>query len=122
MEIGYTIKNTTVGILHTFIQNRGQFGGTHGGPDLFGGWMFEAKYPVFFQDLVGKVALGLGGIHDQSGPGIKAHGGFGASYGLDLHFPVWERFGPTLTVAALHATALGRHYFGVGTALGVTLF
>lgn len=122
MEIGYTIEKTTVGILHTFIQNRGQFGGTYGGPDLFGGWMLEVKHPLVFPDLVGKVALGLGGIHDQTGPGIQAHAGFGASYGVDLHFPIWERFGPTLTVAALHATALGEHYFGVGTALGVTLF
>lgn len=122
MEIGYTFERTTVAMLHTFIQNRGVFGGTYGGPDLIGGWMLEVKYPLFFPDLVGKVALGLGGIHDQSVEPLKAYGGFGASYGVDLHFPIWQRFGPTLTIAALHATALGEHHFGAGTALGFTLF
>ena len=46
MEIGYTLENGwTLGYLHTFIQNEG-FGEMHGGPDLFGGHMFEVKVPI----------------------------------------------------------------------------
>jgi hypothetical protein len=121
MEIGYSWREGTIGMLHTFIQNKGVFSYDQEGPDLIGGWMIEYKRPIFYPDLVAKVALGLGGTHDQS-DGIKAHGGFGASYGVDLHFPVTRRFGPTLTLAAMNVTAEGQHYFGVGLALGITVF
>lgn len=121
MEIGYSWREGTIGMLHTFIQNKGVFGYDTQGPDLIGGWMIEYKRPILYPDLVAKVALGLGGTHDQS-DGIKAHAGFGASYGIDLHFPVTPRFGPTLTLAAMHVTAEGQHHFGAGLALGITVF
>ncbi len=122
MELGYSFGKHTVGMLHTFIQNRNTFGTDLGGPDLIGGWMLEYKHTLFFPDLEWKVALGLGGTHDQGGGKIHANPGFGASYGIDLHFPVWPRFGPTLTLAGMNVTAENRHHFGAGLALGVTLF
>lgn len=121
MEVGWTFGDHTVALLHTFIQTKGFYGESTGGPDLIGGWMAEYKVPLFFPDLVGKVALGLGGTHDQSN-GIVFHGGFGASYGVDLHFPVIPSFGPTLTLATIHAVVEGQHHFGMGAALGVTWF
>src|SRR5690349_1799458 len=121
MEIGYTFKGHTVALLHTFIQNKGILGTDDSEPELIGGWMVEYKHPLFFPDLVYKVALGLGGIHEQEG-GIKAYPGIGVSYGLDLNLPVHPRFGPTLTVAGMNVTARGQHHFGVGCALGFTVF
>lgn len=125
MELGYTLPKSgyTIALLHTFIQSKDMLGDEVGGPDLIGGWMAEFKFPIFYPELVAKVALGMGGTHEQPDDGpLVAHPGFGASYGFDLHFPVWQRFGPTLTLAAMNVTAEGQHHFGVGTALGVTLF
>lgn len=121
MELGYTFSGHTVALLHTFIQNKGILGTNDAEPDLIGGWMVEYKYPLYFEDLVGKIAVGLGGIHEQEN-GIKAYPGFGLSYGVDFHFPALPRFGPTLTLAGMNVTALGQHHFGAGLGLGVTLF
>jgi hypothetical protein len=125
MELGWTFGaggRHTLALLHTFIQNKGILGENPLEPDLIGGWMLEYKTPLFFQDLEGKVALGLGGTHEQKPEGISAQPGFGAAYGLDLHFPVWPRFGPTLSVLGMTVTDGERAYFGAGAALGVTLF
>lgn len=121
MEIGYTFKGHTLALLHTFIQNKGILGTDDSEPDLIGGWMVEYKHPLFFPDLVYKLAVGLGGTHEQEG-GIKAYPGIGVSYGLDLNLPVHPRFGPTLTLAGMNVTARGQHHFGVGCALGFTVF
>jgi hypothetical protein len=121
MELGWTFGDYTVALLHTFIQNKGILGTNPNEPDLIGGWMAEFKMPIVYRDLDFKVAAGLGGTHDQSN-GITVHAGPGFSYGVDLHFPIWERFGPTLTLAGMNVWAQGQHHFGAGAALGVTLF
>lgn len=122
MEIGYSWEKSTVALLHTFIQNRGVFGTTVGGPDLIGGWMLEYKRPLFYPDLVWKVAAGLGGTHDQSGEELKATGGFGMAYGLDLHFPAFKGSGPTLSLQGMNIFSAGKQHFGVGLGLGYTWF
>lgn len=121
MEVGYSWKHFTIALLHTFIQNKGVLGTDLGGPDLIGGWMFEYKHTLFYPDLVWKVAVGLGGTHDQTS-GIHAHGGLGLAYGLDLHLPVWRSVGPTWGLTAMNVTAEGKHHFGAGLTLGVTVF
>lgn len=122
MEIGGTLGNgLTIALLHTFIQNKGIFRAVEGGPDLIGGWMIEAKYPIVFPEIEAKVAFGLGGIHDQS-DGIKAYAGPGFAYGLDFHVPTFKNQGATLTLEGMNVWALGEHHFGVGAALGYTAF
>ena len=121
MELGGTFANgMTLALIHTFIQNKG-VGNDNGGPDLIGGWMAELKVPLYFPELVAKIAFGLGGEHDQS-DGIRAIAGVGWAYGLDLHFPVGPRHGPTLGLTIIHTVAESRHSFGVGLGLGWTLF
>ncbi|MBW2461359.1 MAG: hypothetical protein JRH11_06905 [Deltaproteobacteria bacterium] len=121
MEIGGTFSNgMTVALFHTFIQNRG-VGANSGGPDLIGAWMAELKVPLFVPEVVAKVALGLGGEQDQN-DGIRLIPGLGWAYGVDLHFPVGPRHGPTLGLTVLHTLAEGRHSLGVGLALGWTLY
>ncbi|MCH2109102.1 MAG: hypothetical protein MK135_07220 [Polyangiaceae bacterium] len=122
MELGWTTRGYTFGMVHTFIQNKGFFGTEKGGPDLIGGWMFQFKMPIYWPDLVVKVALGLGGTHEQADGKIIAHPGFGASYGVDFHFPIWPRFGPTLSLVFLNVTAEGQHHFGASGGLAITLF
>ncbi len=121
MELGYSFSGHTVALLHTFIQNKGIWGTDPSEPDLIGGWLLEYKHALYFEDLVGKFALGLGGTHEQEG-GIKAYPGVGISYGVDFHFPLTSRFGPTLTLAAMNVTSRGRHHFGAGLSLGFTVF
>lgn len=125
MEIGGTLSNgTTIALLHTFIQNKGMLGGNHGGPDLFGGWLLEVKTPVGYPEIVAKLALGWGGIHDQS-DGIRAISGITWAYGFDFHVPAWTDHGPTVAVHAIQSYLLDgtdRHYFGVGAGVGWTLF
>lgn len=122
MEIGGTLGNgLTIAMLHTFIQNKGMFGTTKGGPDLIGGWMLEAKYPIVYPEIVAKVAFGLGGIHDQS-DGIKAHGGPGFAYGIDFSVPTFKDQGVTLTFQGMNVWGLGQHHFGAAAAIGYTAF
>ncbi len=121
MELGYTLENGwTLGYLHTFIQNAG-FGEMHGGPDLFGGHMFEVKVPLYFPEIVVKLAAGPGGTHDQSN-GLKAHFGMSWAYGVDLHLPIDEGSGFTVGLTALHATIKGHHHWGVALGGGYTFF
>lgn len=121
MELGWTFRGgSTLGLIHAFIQNDGVFT-TLGGPDLIGGWMLLYKVPVILPELVYKVGLGPGGIHDQS-DGITAHWGPAWLYGFDLHFPAFYGSGPTLSLVALHAVALTQHHFGVSLGLGYTFF
>ena len=121
MEIGYTMENGwTLGYLHTFIQNEG-FGEMHGGPDLFGGHMFEVKVPLYYPEIVVKLAAGPGGTHDQS-DGLKAHFGMSWAYGVDLHLPVDEGSGFTLGLTAIHATIKAHHHWGVSVSGGYTFF
>jgi hypothetical protein len=121
MELGGTFENgMTLALFHTFTQNRGILNGDQG-PDLIGAWMAELKVPIYFEDLVAKVAFGLGGEHDQS-DGIRVIPGIGWAYGIDLHLPVGPRHGPTLGLTILHTLAEGRHSIGVGLGLGWTLF
>ncbi len=121
MELGGTLKSgVTIALLHTFIQNRG-IGPVSNGPDLIGAWMGEVKVPIFVPEIVAKLAFGLGGEHDQS-DGIRLIPGIGWAYGIDFHFPVGPRHGPTLGLTVLHTLAEGRHSVGFGVALGWTLF
>lgn len=121
MELGWTFGEYTVALLHTFIQNKDILGTNPAEPDLIGGWMPEFKMPLFYRDIELKLAAGPGGTHIQNN-GIEARVGFGVSYGVDLHYPIWERFGPTLTLAGMNVFVDGQHHFGAGAALGVTLF
>lgn len=122
MEIGGTLGGgLTIGLLHTFIQNKGMFGTTKGGPDLIGGWLLQLKYPIVYPELVAKVALGPGGIHDQS-DGIKAYWGPTFSYGVDFHVPTWRNQGATVSLQGMNTWALGEHHFGASAALGYTAF
>ena len=121
MELGWTLDSgTTVGLIHSFIQNEGVFSDI-GGPDLIGGWMLEVKVPVICQDLIYKIAVGPGGTHDQS-DGIHANWGVSWLYGFDLHYPIFQGSGPTLSLVALHAVAENGHHFGVSLGLGYTFF
>lgn len=122
MEIGGTLGNgLTIALLHTFIQNKGIFEAVQGGPDLIGGWMITASYPIVYPEIVAKVAAGLGGIHDQS-DGIKAYSGPGFAYGIDFHVPTWKNQGATVSLEGMNVWALGEHHFGAGLALGYTAF
>ena len=121
MELGWTLSGgTTLGMIHSFIQNKDVLS-DRGGPDLFGGWMFLYKVPLFYPELVFKAALGPGGTHDQS-DGITANWGLGWLYGLDLHLPSFRTSGPTLSLVALHAVAQGAHHVGFSLGLGYTFF
>jgi hypothetical protein len=121
MELGHTFDNgLTLGVLHSFIQNRG-IGGTQGGPDLFGGWMAEVKIPLFVPELVAKAAAGLGVTHQQV-DGWSASGGVGWAYGLDFHVPFFERSGMTVGATGLQTVVEGRHDFGAALSLGYTWF
>ncbi len=121
MEVGGTFKNGwTLALLHTFIQNKDVFS-ANDGPDLIGGWMAELKVPVIWPELVAKVAMGLGGTHDQS-DGIEAFWGWGAAYGLDLHLPLLARSGLTLVSTGFNIIVQGKHHFGASLGLGYTFF
>lgn len=121
MEIGGTFSNGwSLSLLHTFIQNKDVWG-QKGGPDLFGGWMPQLKVPVFYPEIVLKVAVGPGGFHDQS-DGIRAILGVAWSYGVDFHVPFFRASGATVGLQGLHAWAEGRHAFGVATSVGYTFF
>ena len=111
----------SVSLLHTFLQNKGVFGTTWGGPDEIGGFMIQGRGPLYFEDLSWKFAAGVGGTVDQS-DGFHANPGFGVHYGVDLHFPIWSRFGPTLSLDAMNVYTQGHHHFGAGLALGFSVF
>ncbi|MCC6876085.1 MAG: hypothetical protein IT378_17385 [Sandaracinaceae bacterium] len=122
MEFGATFGGgITVGILHTFIQNRG-FHNPQGGAHLIGGWMLELAGPLVIPELTVKVAFGLGGEHDQSNDTIRPIGGIGWAYGIDYTFPIDPRHGPTIGLLAFHTVAEGRHNFGMGLMLGWPVF
>jgi len=121
MEIGGTLPNgITIAMLHTFVQNKGIWG-DKGGPDLIGGWMLEGKIPLGRPEFVGKFAMGLGGLHDQS-DGIRAIPGFGFAYGVDFHLPVTKRTGPTLAFTGLTTFVQGKTYATWSAGLGYTIF
>ena len=121
MELGYSFSCYSVSLLHTFLQNKGVFGDSWGGPDEIGGFMIQARGPLYFEDLSWKFAAGVGGTVDQS-DGFDANPGFGVHYGVDLHFPIWTRFGPTLSLDAMNVFSQGHHHFGAGLALGFSIF
>ncbi len=117
MEIGGSFDNGfTLALLHTFVQNKGVLGPERG-PDLLGGWMAQLKIPIFYPEFELKVAAGLGGLHDQS-DGIKLIGGFGWSYGIDLHLPWYENSGLTLGFSVIQVVVESGHYLAVASGLG----
>lgn len=122
MEIGWSFSGCTVALLHTFIQYKDVFGPSGTGPDEIGGFMAQVTGPLYFRDLTWKFAAGVGGTVDQPEGEFNANPGFGIHYGVDLHFPIWPKFGPTLSVAAMNVVERGNHHFGAGLALGVTVF
>jgi hypothetical protein len=121
-EMGWTFGGGwTFGILHTFVQNKGIIG-PDSGPDLIGGWMLQVKFPVFFPEFEVKIAMGFGGLHDQSN-GIVAIPGVGWSYGLDFHLPFFQHSGATIGLTCTHAFLdRGGQYFTAGLGLGYTFF
>jgi hypothetical protein len=121
MELGYSFSGYSVSLLHTFLQNKGVIGGDTDGPDEIGGFLIQVRGPLYFEDLSWKLASGVGGTVDQS-DGFHANPGFGVHYGVDLHFPIWARFGPTLSLDGMNVFSQGHHYFGAGLALGVSVF
>lgn len=121
MEIGWSVSGYSISLLHTFLQNKGVFGSTRGGPDEIGGFMLQLKGPLYFEDLSWKFASGVGGTVDQS-DGFHATAGFGVHYGVDVHVPIWQKFGPTLSLDAMNIVEGGHHYFGAGLGLGFTIF
>ncbi len=121
MELGYTFSNGwTAAYLHTFIQSDG-FGQARGGPDLIGGHLLALKVPLWVPEVVVKLAVGVGGTHDQS-DGIEAHLGMGWAWGVDLHLPVTERSGFTLGLTSLHTALKGHQHWGVALGGGYTFF
>jgi len=122
MEIGWSFSGYTIALLHTFIQYKDVFGPSGTGPDEIGGFKAQVTGPLYFRDLTWKFAAGVGGTVDQPEGEFNANPGFGVHYGVDLHFPIWPKFGPTLSVAAMNVVERGNHHFGAGLALGVTVF
>lgn len=121
MELGGTLKNgLTIALLHTFVQNKGILR-DKGGPDLIGGWLVEAKIPIARPEVVGKVAVGPGGLHDQS-DGIRAILGPTVAWGVDLHLPVSRRSGPTIGFTVLHTWVEGQGYVTGSVGLGYEVF
>lgn len=121
MEIGGTFRNgITLALLHTFVQNKGLLR-DKGGPDLVGGWLAEIKVPIGRPEVVGKFAIGPGGLHDQSN-GIQALLGPCVAWGVDLHLPVSRRSGPTIGLTAVHTVVDGVGYHTVSLGVGYTLF
>ncbi len=121
MEIGYSFQGYSISFLHTFLQSKGVLWENPGGPDEIGGFMLQVRGPLYFEDLSWKFASGVGGTVDQS-DGFHAQPGFGVHYGVDLHFPIWARFGPTLSLDAMNVYSQGHHHFGAGLALGLSVF
>lgn len=121
MEMGYSFQGYSISLLHTFLQSKGVFWPEARGPDEIGGFMIQVRGPLYFEDLSWKFASGIGGTVDQS-DGFHAQPGFGVHYGLDLHFPIWTRFGPTLSLDAMNVYSQGHHHFGAGLALGFSIF
>jgi hypothetical protein len=123
MEIGWSFKGYTFSFLHALLQNKNELWTDKDGPDEFGGFFAQVQGPIYFDDLVWKFAAGVGGTVDQPDEGgFYPHPGFGVHYGVDLHFPIWPQFGPTLSLAAMNVVERGDHTFGVATALGITVF
>jgi hypothetical protein len=122
MEFGWTFgeRGHTLGLIHAFIQNKDVLPDL-GGPDLFGGWMLLYKIPVIYPELVYKVAVGLGGTHDQR-DGITPHWGVGWIYGLDWHYPFYRNSGLTLSLTSLNAVVQGAYHLGLCLGLGYTFF
>jgi hypothetical protein len=121
LEVGYTFSNgLTLAALQTAVQNRGVLGPDRG-PDLLGGWMLELKVPVLVPELELKAAAGLGGVLDESRPALLLITGFGWSYGVDLHVPLFTSSGPTLSLTFLHVL-VPAHYFTVAVGAGYTFF
>lgn len=122
MELGGTFNNGIVlGLLHTFVQNKGIMGkDVPGEPDLIGGWMLETKIPILFPEFEVKFAAGLAGLHDQSN-GIRAIPGGGFAYGFDFHLPFFTSSGMTFSLTFLHAF-IPKHYFTASFGVGYTFF
>lgn len=122
MEIGGTLKRSgvTLGMWHTFVQNKGMLD-DKGGPDLVGGWLFQAKIPIVRPEFVAKIGVGPGGLHDQS-DGIVALWGPAWAYGFDIHLPVSRRSGPTLGFTVLQTVVGGQHHVTASVGLGYTVF
>lgn len=122
MELGGTFANgQSLAYNHVFIQLRG-FAQASGGSDLIGGHLLVWKLPLYFDDLVLKLAAGPGGTHDQS-DGIKAHWGFAWAYGLDLDLALLGTSGLTLGLTGIHVvTGQAGHQAGWALSLGYTWF
>lgn len=120
-ELGFTFANgVTLAVLQTAVQNKGIVGPERGA-DLIGGWLLEVKVPVLFPELELKVAAGVGGLLDESRPQLHLVPGFGWSYGVDFHLPLFASSGPTIGLTVLHAL-VPQHYFTVSVGAGYTFF
>lgn len=123
MEIGWNVNDYTISFLHSLIQNKNELWTDKDGPDEIGGFFAQVQGPIYFDDLVWKFAMGVGGTVDQPDEGgFYPNPGFGVHYGADLHFPIWPDFGVTLSLSAMNVVERGNHYFGAAGALGITFF
>ncbi|HSC89561.1 MAG TPA: hypothetical protein VLC09_19900 [Polyangiaceae bacterium] len=120
MEIGGSVGQYTISLLHSFIQYRNVFE-AEPFPHEIGGFFLQLRGPLVLSDLSWKFAAGVGGTIDQT-DGFVAHPGFGLHYGVDMHLPIWTDFAATLSVAALTVEDRGNVYFGAAAALGVSVF
>ena len=83
--------------------------------------MLELKVPVFFPEFELKAAAGVGVLFDETRPQLQLIPGFGWSYGIDLHLPIFTSSGPTIGLTVFHAL-VPAHYFTVGLGAGYTFF
>jgi hypothetical protein len=123
MEIGRSFgeRGWTLAYDHIFVLSDG-FTKPRGGSDMFGGHMLVFKAPLFYRELVAKVAVGLGENVDLQG-GFKPFFGVGWAYGLDFHVPLTATSGLTLGALAVHAVTVDvGHQLAFGSFVGYTWF
>jgi len=123
MELGYSFgqRGYTLAYDHVFLLSDG-FAPIAGGSDMFGGHLLVFKTPIFRNELVAKVAAGLGESVNLHG-GFTPYFGFGWLYGLDLNIPVTRTSGFTLGVISFHAvTSDVGHQWAAGSYLAYTWF
>ena len=120
MELGYTLQSGwTVTYLYTLLQNRG-FGATRTGPARLEGHLLGLKVPLYYPELVAKVAVGAESVHALANGDSDL--GIGWLYGVDLHFPVHARSGFTVSLTAHQVTLKGYQHCDVALAGGYTCF
>jgi hypothetical protein len=123
MEIGrdFGARGWSLAYDHVFVLSDG-IAKPHGGSDMFGGHLLVLKVPLFFSELVAKVAAGVGENVDLQN-GFKPFFGVGWLYGLDFHLPLTATSGITFGALAVHAVTVDvGHQWAMGSFVGYTWF